>query len=133
MSRQKIDRDSWIALSRAAWDSRKNAFLMGKVSVGSAVLTTEGKIYSGCNIEHRFRCHDIHAEVNAISNMVAGGSKQILAVLIAAKRKRFTPCGGCMDWIMQFGGENCLVAYESNQGGRRVITPAKKLMPFYPI
>ena len=74
-------------------------------------------IQAGCNVEHRFRCHDVHAEVNAISSLcrvLAPGVKDRLgpywlrAILVVSERN-FTPCGGCMDWIMQFGGPGCCV------------------------
>jgi cytidine deaminase len=61
-------------LAQAAWSARENAYVIGPTKVGCAVLATDGRIYSGCNVEHRFRSHDVHAEVNAITNMVAAGT-----------------------------------------------------------
>src|SRR5947208_1032840 len=84
-------------LSSHAWTARTNAHIIGKTRVGCALLTTTRRIYTGCNVEHRFRSHDVHAEVNAISSMVVGGDKEIAYLLVAAERERFTPCGACMD------------------------------------
>ena len=123
----------WEILSSSAWDCRENGFVFGNTKVGAAVLSHSQKIYVGCNVEHRFRSHDVHAEVNAITNMIAHGEIEFVAILIAAEKERFTPCGGCMDWIMQFGGQDCLVAYQQNRTGKITVYKAKELMPYYPM
>src|ERR1035441_6951428 len=85
-------------LAEAAWAVREHAHVIGPTKVGCALLCADGKIYAGCNVEHRYRCHDVHAEVNAITTKVASGNESpIVAIFIAAERARFTPCGGCMD------------------------------------
>jgi cytidine deaminase len=122
----------WNELAEVAWSIRENAYILGDTRVGSAVLSPKGGIFGGCNIEHRYRCHDVHAEVNAISNMVAAGFKDLLAVFVAAERDRFTPCGSCMDWIFQFGGPDCWVAYQSKRDGEIIPFKAHQLMPYYP-
>lgn len=119
-------------LSHAAWSVRDNAFLMGNTAVGCAVLGEDGRIYQGCNVEHRYRCHDVHAEVNAISSMVAGGCRKLLGVLVASERTRFTPCGGCLDWIFQFGGSETWVGYQTSPEGEVCWHMASELMPYYP-
>ena len=122
----------WNKLSVQAWAARENAFILGDTKVGAALLTSSGKIFAGCNVEHVFRSHDMHAETNAIGNMVAGGEKNVVAILIVAKRKKFTPCGGCMDWIFQFGGKQCRVAFQADPQGEIIEYSADELMPHYP-
>jgi cytidine deaminase len=121
------------ALAEAAWEVRKNAYILGKTKVGAAAMSADGEIFVGCNVEHRFRSHDVHAEVNAITSMVASGRTELIAIIIAAERERFTPCGGCMDWIYQFGGPLCMVGYQSKIGGEIIILRAQELMPYYPM
>ena len=103
----------WEKLAQAAWEVRENSYIIGSTKVGAAIYTVNQKIIRGCNIEHRYRSHDIHAEVNAIGNMVASGEERFQAIIIVAERDFFTPCGSCMDWIMQHGIENCLVAFKN--------------------
>jgi cytidine deaminase len=122
----------WDLLSEVAWNCRENASIFGNTKVGAAVLSKSGNIYAGCNIEQTFRSHDIHAETNAISNMVASGDYNLIAIIITAERIRFTPCGSCMDWIFQFGKQECLVGFQSSRQGKIKIYKAKELMPFYP-
>jgi cytidine deaminase len=127
-----IDDSLLQELASAAWKSRENAYVIGPTKVGCAVLGSGGKIFAGCNIEHRFRSHDIHAEVNAISTMVANGCKSISVILIAAERDRFTPCGACMDWIMQFGTADTLVLFQGKRNGEIQRYTSAQLMPYYP-
>lgn len=121
------------ALADAAWLARNHARVLGRTKVGCAAKSTSGRIWLGCNVEHKYRSHDIHAEVNAIGSLVAGGDDGLAAVFIAAERERFTPCGSCMDWIFELGGETCLVAAQSTPGGPILALYARDLMPFYPI
>jgi cytidine deaminase len=121
------------ALADAAWKVREHAYILGQTKVGAAVMAADGSIHVGCNVEHRFRSHDVHAEVNAITSMVAAGRTDLIAVMVAAERERFTPCGSCMDWIYQFGGPSCLVGYQSKVGGKITLLRSDQLMPYYPM
>lgn len=119
-------------LARMAWQARTHSRILGSTAVGCAVLGGDGGIWVGCNVEHNFRSHDIHAETNAISSMVAGGEQRLVAVAVAAKRERFTPCGACLDWIWEFGGPDCLVAVQKTIDGPLETLRAAELMPHYP-
>lgn len=125
----KVD---WAKLSQSAWTTRENAMLMGRTKVGAALISENGNIYSGCNIEQRYRNKDIHAEVCAIAKMISEGEKKFIAILVAADRDRFTPCGTCLDWIFQFGGEETIVGYQREKDGDIITHSALELMPFYP-
>jgi cytidine deaminase len=127
-----LDLEQRRALSSAAWKARGRARIHGPTRVGCAALGSDGLIFSGCNIEHRFRSHDIHAEVNAISSLVANSDATLHAILIAAERERFTPCGSCLDWIFEIGGGDCLVISEKREGISAHEYYARELMPFYP-
>lgn len=127
----------WQALAEPAWEARANAHLHGPTAVGCAVLSLTGEVYTGCNVEHRRRSHDIHAETNALSNMVAaeGGvdCSKAVAVLIVSARQQFTPCGGCLDWIFELGGPDTLVAHLGEGWPIRdaQVYRADELMPGY--
>lgn len=119
-------------LQDAAWEVREFAHLHGKTAVGAAVLSNTGSIYCGCNIEHRFRAHDVHAEVNALTNMASAGDGPAVQIIIAAARDNFTPCGGCLDWIFELGGPECLVSFQGQPHGPLLTLRADELMPYYP-
>ena len=125
--------DATDGLLTEAWKVRERAFVIGPTKVGCAVLCASGKVYVGCNVEHRYRCHDVHAEVNAITSMITGGDREIVAIAIAADRDRFTPCGGCMDWIFQFADvDRCEVLCQQSTTSDVVRYRLTDLMPYYP-
>jgi cytidine deaminase len=127
-----LDEAKYKVLSAVAWEARSKARLYGPTAVGCSVLDSSGRVFGGCNLEHRFRSHDVHAEVNAISSLVAGGGSDLEVVLIAAERERFTPCGACLDWIFEIGGGDCLVISEPVPGAPAHRHLASELAPHYP-
>jgi cytidine deaminase len=53
-------------------------------------------------------------------------------MLVVAERELFTPCGACLDWIFQFGGPGCHVAFQAARDREPVLYTAGVLMPHYP-
>lgn len=122
----------WKRLSAEAWKCRKNSRVLGTTKVGAATWSSDGNVFGGCNIEHRFRSHDIHAEVSAISSLVSSCKEKLEIILVVAERDNFTPCGSCMDWIYELGGPNCIVGFQNKESGDIKEFLAKDLMPHYP-
>ena len=70
-------------------------------SVAAAILTAEGKIFTGVCID---TCSTlgICAERNAIFNMITNGEQKIKRVLtIMPNGKTGTPCGACRELMVQ--------------------------------
>ena len=68
-----------------------------RFAVGAAVLSTDGKIYAGCNVENISYPCGTCAEQGAISAMIAGGSRKISKILILADTQEpIMPCGACL-------------------------------------
>lgn len=78
--------------------------------VGAAVLGSNGGIYSGCNVENiSFPCGSC-AEQGAIAAMVADGEHLIKTILILADgQELITPCGACLQRILEFSDSQTLV------------------------
>jgi len=119
-------------LAISAWKVRERARIIGNTAVGCAVLDDNGDVFVGCNIEHRFRSHDIHAETAALSALVSGAGARPVALLVAAERERFTPCGACLDWIFELGGPSCLILTQRSPDEEPRTYQAETLMPYYP-
>ena len=128
----RISPKIWERMAVLAWEAARHARLYGKTAVGATVIAKDGRLFAGCNVEHRFRSHDIHAEVNALSTMVAAGAGPAVALIVVAKRKRFTPCGSCLDWVFELGGGDCRVAFQATPGGKIRLYRSSQLMPHYP-
>lgn len=75
-----------------------------KFPVGAALLTGDGRTYSGCNIENVAYPEGWCAETTAISHMVMDGGGEIAEIAVVARRMvAITPCGGCRQRLKEFG------------------------------
>ena len=93
-------------LKKLAKDVAKNAYSpFSKFKVGSAILTRNGDVFTGCNIESSSLTFNLCAERNAISNAISGkGEIQIDKVVIyTPTQKAASPCGPCRQLIFEFG------------------------------
>ena len=87
--------------AKAVQNERKISDYIEAGSVASAILSAEGKIYTGVCID---TCSTlgICAERNAIFNMITNGEQKIKRVLtIMPNGKTGTPCGACRELLIQ--------------------------------
>ncbi|KAJ2382515.1 hypothetical protein H4S02_005710 [Coemansia sp. RSA 2611] len=90
----------------AALDARNNSHSpYSKFRVGAALLTTEGKVFKGCNIESCSFTPTICAERVAIASAVAAGYKKFTTIAISSdlNDSPITPCGVCRQFMREFG------------------------------
>jgi cytidine deaminase len=78
-----------------------------KFQVGAAILASNGKIYSGCNVENAAYPQGSCAEAGAIAAMVRAGGRRIREIAVIGGRKGkpggpCMPCGGCRQRIREF-------------------------------
>ena len=104
-----MDNDIWKTLYERA-DSvrceRKLSELMEVGSVGAAILTDKGNIYTGICIDTACGM-GMCAERNAIANMLTNGENKILKVAaVMPDGSSGTPCGICREFMMQLGKES---------------------------
>ena len=82
----------------------------GGRTVGSALLTPDGRIFTGCNVENASYGLTICAERNAVFAAVAAGKKKFKAVAIVASGKQMPyPCGACRQVLAEFCGPDTKV------------------------
>ena len=78
--------------------------------VGSALVSGDGRIFSGCNVENVSFPVGQCAEATAIGNMVTSGSQAIREILIVSPNQELCPpCGSCRQKIAEFGEPDTLV------------------------
>lgn len=71
--------------------------------VGSAVLTSDGHIFSGCNIENASYSLTLCAERVAIFKAISEGFKEFSAIAIYVDSDTiFPPCGACRQVLAEF-------------------------------
>lgn len=100
-------------LIQAALDARKNAYVpYSHYQVGAALLTAEGEIYTGCNIENASYGATNCAERTAVFKAVSEGRRKFSAIVIAGGMENRDPvdyaypCGICRQVLREFGGED---------------------------
>lgn len=75
-----------------------------KFAVGAAVLTDDGKIFTGCNVENASYGLTNCAERTAIFKAVSEGYKKFKAIAIVLDAPNYgAPCGACRQVIYEFG------------------------------
>jgi cytidine deaminase len=74
-----------------------------KFRVGAAVLSEDGEIFGGCNVENASYGLTMCAERNAIFQAVAQGLRKLKAVVVVTPTGKGTPpCGACRQVIYEF-------------------------------
>lgn len=98
--------------------------------VGAAVLTGEGAVVTGCNVENASYPLTNCAERVAIGAAVAAGTRTIQAVAVYAPRvETATPCGACRQVINEFkpAGDELWMIFHTNSGPELV--PFSDILP----
>ena len=75
--------------------------------VGAAILTNDGKIYTGVNIENSSYGASICAERTAAVKAISDGHRSFAAIAVAAPGSDVPawPCGICRQFLYEFGHE----------------------------
>jgi cytidine deaminase len=91
-------------LVQAAVRASKNAYHpVTRSGTGSAVLTKEGRIYVGCNVQSVISGLGCCSERCAIYSAAAHGAYNFEAIAIFfPSKKRIGPCGACLQLIHEF-------------------------------
>ena len=117
------DRDR-TELVRQAFLAQQQAYApYSEFLVGAALLTEDGKIYQGCNIENAAYSPGNCAERTAVFKAVSEGKKDFLAIAVVGDREEpLTPCGVCRQVLTEFvDGSTFEVIMEDGAGGIKVM------------
>lgn len=91
-----------------AKEAAKNAYVpYSHYTVGAALLTKDGKVYTGCNIENAAYGPTNCAERTAFFKAVSEGERDFEAIAVVGGKELdfkdyFTPCGVCRQVMMEF-------------------------------
>ncbi len=84
-------------------------------TVGAALLTVDGKIFTGCNIECATYSPTVCAERVALLKAVSNGERKFSAIAVACGKNGETPqdycspCGVCRQFLYEFYSPDFIV------------------------
>lgn len=111
----------WTPLIEAATAARERAYApYSGFSVGAAVASADGRIFSGCNVENRSYGLALCAERSAVAAAVAAGARGLAACVVVADADPLaTPCGLCRETLTEFAPPELPILLVAPDGRRR--------------
>ena len=77
-----------------------------KFKVGAALLSKDGQVFTGCNVENAAYPCTICAERAAIFKAVSEGHRAFRRIVVAGRSEKFcVPCGSCRQLMREFAPE----------------------------
>lgn len=116
-------------LIEAARQAREKAYVpYSHFAVGAALLTEDGTLYTGANIENASYGLTNCAERTAIFKAASEGHRRFITIaVIAGTEYACSPCGACRQVMSEFGPEARVIL--TNLKGNTVVTTVRDLLP----
>ncbi|MGI5921067.1 MAG: cytidine deaminase [Syntrophomonadaceae bacterium] len=96
-----MDINGLIGVARKALNNSYSPYSGFKV--GAALLTEDGRIYSGVNVENASFGLTVCAERIAVFKAVSEGQREFVALAVASSGDAFIyPCGACLQVLAEF-------------------------------
>lgn len=122
-------------LIAAAKEAAKYAYVpYSGYTVGAALLTKEGKVYTGCNIENAAYGPTNCAERTAFFKAVSDGEREFKTIAVVGGKELdfkdyFTPCGVCRQVMMEFCDKDFRILIGKN-GEEFLSLTLEELLPY---
>jgi len=134
---KKITSSQIKLLAEAAAKAKKYSYSpYSHFKVGAAVLTAEGKIYSGTNIENSSYGLTVCAERNAMFKAVTEGHRHFVALAVCTDpltgQDFGTPCGACRQVMTEFMDQDAAIILVAQTKKGALKTDKKTLADFMP-
>jgi cytidine deaminase len=125
---------SWDALLEAAAGARSHAHApYSRYKVGAALLTREGHVFAGCNVENATYGATICAERAAVTAMVAAGDREPVACVVVTRGPSpGAPCGICRQVLSEFADDMPILLAAVDPKGTVVATERASLRALLP-
>ncbi|MFF2447593.1 cytidine deaminase [Neobacillus sp. NPDC058068] len=117
-------------LIEEAKKAREKAYIpYSKFGVGAALLTTDGKVYHGCNIENAAYSMCNCGERSALFSAYSHGDRDFALLAVVADTERpCSPCGACRQVISELCPKDMKVVLTNLKGDIQEIT-VEELLP----
>lgn len=116
-------------LIETARDARLRAYApYSKYLVGAALLTDDGKIFGGCNVENASYGLCMCAERVAVGSAVAAAAGKIVALAVVTADGG-SPCGACRQVLAEMNPLMIVIIASAAEGTAPRVTTAADLLP----
>ncbi|MFC0014643.1 MULTISPECIES: cytidine deaminase [Allobacillus] len=123
-----MKRDQLMDLAKEMLDKAYVPY--SKFPVGAAVVTKNGKVYQGCNIENAAYPVSCCAERVAIFKAVSEGERDFEQLAVIANTDRpVAPCGSCRQVMAEFFSPDTPI-HMANRTGDIEETILERLLPY---
>jgi cytidine deaminase len=121
--------DELVNLRGQAEHARRHAYApYSQFSVGAAVLSDDGRVFIGCNVENASYGLTICAERVAVTSAIAAGARHVRAVAVVGPADVATPpCGACRQVLAEFAAPDVPITYHA--AGGWITTTMGALLP----
>ena len=131
MTKEKQDELVRIALSM-----RQKAYTpYSHFTVGAALMTKAGKIYTGCNIENSSYTPTVCAERTAFFKAVSEGEREFSCIAVVGgpegkpANELCAPCGVCRQVMMEFCDKDFIIIL-GNETGNYTLETLDGILPY---
>ena len=123
-------------LVKSALEARERAYTpYSHFKVGAALLTAEGEVIQGCNIENASFSVTNCAERTAFFKAVSEGEREFSAIAVVGGyeldfKDYFAPCGVCRQVMAEFCDMSTFKVILGKNGGEFRVFTLKEILPF---
>ncbi len=101
-----------------------------KFNVGAALVTEDGTVFTGCNVENASYGATNCAERTAIFKMVEAGYRSFERIAVVSVKDDITyPCGICRQVISEFAMDADMLFEDKD--GKIVTIPMREILPYH--
>ena len=116
-------------LIEAAIAARQRAYApYSKFRVGAALVTNDGRLYTGANVENVSYGLTNCAERVALQTAVATGARKVKGIAIASSGG-VTPCGACRQVLAEFSADCTIYLVDADRPAAVATTTLAALLP----
>ncbi|MBD8942479.1 MAG: cytidine deaminase [Clostridiales bacterium] len=122
-----MDNETLISYAKKAMGNAYAPY--SQFSVGAAVLTSDGEVFTGCNVENASFGATICAERCAVLKAISEGYTSFNKIAIVSSSDNLTyPCGICRQFLSEFMEDGYVVLQDSDGNIREY--PFDELIPY---
>lgn len=100
-------------------------------AVGAAIVTGDGSLYTGCNLENRMFGLSLCAERTAFAKALSDGQREFKTVAVYSPNGTGCwPCGNCRQFMTEFGGDIDVIV--EGPDGSLICCKIAEILPEHP-